>query len=52
GQLIFTTNQIGEGWDGTYNGSMQPAGTYVYTAEGIDFTGKKIYKKGTVVLIR
>lgn len=52
GQLIFTTHQIGEGWDGTYNGTMQPPGTYVFTAEGIDFTGKKVFKKGTVVLIR
>jgi gliding motility-associated-like protein len=52
GQLIFTTHQIGEGWDGNFNGTMQPAGAYVYTAAGIDFTGKRIDKKGTVVLIR
>jgi gliding motility-associated-like protein len=52
GQLIVTTHQIGEGWDGTYIGTMQPPGAYVFTAEGIDFTGKKVFKKGTVVLIR
>lgn len=52
GQLLFTTNQIGKGWDGTFAGINQPAGTYVYTAKGTDFLGKSIIKQGTVVLIR
>ena len=52
GQLIFTTNQFGKGWDGTFKGNLQPSGTYVYMAQGTDYTGKKIIKKGTSVLIR
>jgi gliding motility-associated-like protein len=52
GQLVFTTSQIGKGWDGTLNGIEQPSGTFVYQVQGNDFTGKTIFKKGTVVLIR
>ena len=52
GQLIFNTNEIGKGWNGIYNGEQQPTGTYIFQAEGKDFTGKIIYKKGTAVLIR
>ena len=52
GQLIFTTNQIGRGWDGNFNGVAQPAGTYVYITQGRNYKGKTISKKGTFVLIR
>jgi gliding motility-associated-like protein len=52
GQLIFSTNEIGKGWNGMYNGEPQPVGTYIFQAEGKDFTGKIIYKKGSAVLIR
>ena len=31
---------------------MQPSGTYVYITQGIDYTGKTIFRKGTVVLIK
>lgn len=52
GQLVFSTNEMGKGWNGIYNGAIQPVGTYIFQAEGKDFTGKIIYKKGTAVLIR
>lgn len=52
GQLLFTTKQIGKGWDGTVNGTLQATGTFIYTVQGIDYLGKIITKKGTVVLIR
>ncbi len=52
GQLLYKTSAIGAGWDGVFNGEPQPAGTYVFQAEGRDITGKTIYKKGTAVLIR
>jgi gliding motility-associated-like protein len=52
GQLLFTTNEPGKGWDGIFNGVRQPSGGYVYQAEGTDFTGKTIFRKGTAVLIR
>lgn len=52
GQLVFTTNQPGKGWDGNFNGTKQPSDSYVYQAEGADFTGKLVFRKGTAVLIR
>ena len=52
GQILFTTSEINKGWDGTANGSTQPSGTYVYMAQGTDYKGNIIFRKGTVVLIR
>ena len=52
GQLVFSTNQPGKGWDGTINGKSQATGVFVYIAEGINYLDKKIIKKGTVALIR
>ena len=52
GQQVFMTSELGKGWDGIFNGSKQSAGAYVYTTEGTDYLGKRIVRKGTVVLIR
>ena len=52
GQAVYTTSTIGAGWNGMYKGKAQPAGTYVYQAEGVDYEGVTIFRKGTIVLIR
>lgn len=52
GMLIFSTSQIGKGWDGTYAGKPQDIGGYVWMVKGTDYTGKIITKKGTMVLVR
>lgn len=52
GQLVFSTNIQNKGWDGTINGNPQDPGVFVWMAEGEDYLGKIIYKKGTVTLIR
>lgn len=52
GQLMFSTTQTGYGWDGNFKGAAQSAGAYVWYAEGVTYLGKKIERKGTVVLIR
>src|SRR5450432_1261341 len=52
GKLMFSTAQIGKGWDGTFNGKAQDAAVYVWMAEGIDYLNKKVTKKGSFVLIR
>jgi gliding motility-associated-like protein len=51
GQVLFTTTQAGKGWDGMYKGVKQAPGTYVFIAQGQDYAGKGITRKGTVVLI-
>lgn len=52
GQLVFTTSRMDAGWDGRVNGTAQPTGGYVFMAEGTDFNGKTVYRKGTSILIR
>lgn len=52
GQLLFSTNNPSTGWNGTFGGKDQPTGTYVFMAEGVNFLGQKVVKKGTALLIR
>lgn len=53
GQEMFSdTNIESAGWNGTYKGNNQDPATYIWYAEGTDYTNKKIKKKGYVVLIR
>lgn len=52
GQLVFQTSQLGKGWDGRINGVLQDGGTYVWMISGTDYTGKKVMKRGTAVLVR
>jgi gliding motility-associated-like protein len=40
------------GWDGTYNGKLQPMGTYVWYATAVLGTGKTVTIKGNVTLVR
>lgn len=52
GQMVFTTTQNGKGWDGKINGALQSSGTFVWLVKGVDYTGKTVFEKGTVTLIR
>jgi gliding motility-associated-like protein len=52
GQLVFTTNAIGKGWDGKINGRPQNSNVYVWLVDAIDYKGNSISLKGTVSLIR
>lgn len=52
GQEIFSTTDYNKGWDGKWKGVKQGQGVFVVIASGVDFTGKLIEKKSTVMLIR
>jgi gliding motility-associated-like protein len=52
GQLVFTTQRNGEGWDGRINGQLQTTSTYVWTVKAVDYNGKAYFSKGTSTLIR
>ena len=52
GQLVFSTNSERKGWDGKISGALQPTGTYVWIAEGLDYRGMKLFRKGVTTLIR
>lgn len=53
GMLVFETRDWTRKWDGTIKGSPQGVGTYIWTLNYVDgFTGKKVFRQGTSVLIR
>ena len=52
GELIFTSSDIQNGWDGTYKGTKEPVGVYVYYLEATMINGQKVNKKGTITLLR
>ena len=52
GNLVYESNNIDAGWDGTYNGQPQPFDVYVYEVEAVTSTGKIFHKAGNVTLIR
>ncbi|RYE23045.1 MAG: gliding motility-associated C-terminal domain-containing protein, partial [Sphingobacteriales bacterium] len=52
GELIFRSNNQGNGWDGTYKGKAMPVGVYVYYMDAVTNDGQKVNKKGTITLIR
>lgn len=52
GQLVYSTSQMGAGWDGRVSGAQQAPGTYVWAAEAVTYAGKVIDKKGYVILVR
>ncbi len=52
GQLVFETTQWNKGWDGTYKGTPQAVGNYVWVIRGTGRNGKTIEKTGNVVLVR
>ena len=52
GQVMFETQDIKRGWDGTYLGTLQPTAVYVWIIKGIDVKGNAVELKGTVTLVR
>lgn len=52
GQKLFETHNRKEGWNGTFNGKLQPMDVYVYTLD-VKFTdGTTTRKTGDITLIR
>jgi gliding motility-associated-like protein len=51
GELVFQTNDINAGWDGTFNGSPEPIGVYVWYIQGI-CRGHSVMETGNVTLLR
>jgi gliding motility-associated-like protein len=53
GELVFTTTDINQGWDGYYKGALQNVETYAWTARVETYVnGKSIVKKGFIKLLR
>lgn len=52
GNIIFQTNDINKGWDGTYKGLMCQDNVYVYRIVALDNNNMKHTKTGHVTLLK
>ena len=53
GQLVFSTNNPLEGWDGIFKGNPAETATYVWMLSYTDpWNGKAVKEKGTSILLR
>jgi gliding motility-associated-like protein len=52
GNLVFQSKNENISWNGYIKGKLADEGTYVWFANGVDFKGNAIVRKGTVVLAR
>jgi gliding motility-associated-like protein len=52
GQMIFESNSVNSGWDGTFKGKSQPMEVYTYTLEAEFMDGRKVRRTGDITLIR
>lgn len=52
GEVVFHSDDIATGWDGTINGSNAPVGSYVYKMTFVDDINQTVEKSGTFMLLR
>jgi gliding motility-associated-like protein len=52
GELMYTTMEISEGWDGSFKGNKMPEGTYTFIVRIVDRAGRNIKESGSVLLLR
>lgn len=52
GKLVFETDNLDKGWDGTYNGTKQAKEVYTFYLKGVCEDGGIIEKKGNITVIR
>lgn len=52
GELVFETNNINQGWDGTFKGKEAPPAVYAYQLKAVCYNGTTYFTKGDVTLIR
>jgi gliding motility-associated-like protein len=52
GNVVFSTTDITQGWDGTVNAVNQPIGTYIWMVDAVSKDGEQILRKGNITLVR
>ena len=52
GELVFKTDDMSKGWDGTTNGEKQNEEVYIYYLKAVCFDGLVTEKKGNITLLR
>jgi len=51
GQVVWTTNDPGQGWDGRVGGGLVPIGVYGYYCTFQNGEGRRFEKRGTVTML-
>lgn len=52
GEMLFSTNDTGKGWDGYYKGKLCPPDVYIYKIDFKFLDGREVMKFGDIALIR
>jgi gliding motility-associated-like protein len=52
GRVMYETSDARQGWDGRYEGELQPTGTYFYYAKYRCASGEEAEQRGDITLIR
>lgn len=52
GELVFRTDDLNSGWDGTYNGREADPGVFVYHLKAVCLDKQEYFTKGNLTLIR
>lgn len=52
GQCVFETDDLHQGWNGTFKGMKQDMDTYAYTVKALTFGNKILTKNGLINLLR
>ncbi len=52
GQVVFSTSDRTQGWDGTFRGQVQAMDVYTYTLDAEFTDGTKVRKTGDITLLR
>lgn len=52
GQLVYETQQEGQGWDGRLNGQLQGTHVFVWTVSAVDYLDQPYFAKGILTLVR
>lgn len=52
GELVFKTNNISSGWDGSYNGETLPTGVYPWRIDYKDLNGNDYRQTGNVNILK
>ena len=52
GEKIFETNDPRSGWDGVYKGNLCQPGAYVYSVKATGLDNFKLFKDGTITIVR
>jgi len=52
GELVFTTTDLGKGWDGKVNGQEADIGTYVYLIRAVGLDEEFFQRQGNITLVK